>query len=68
MLTQVEAIYSVYLFLDGGIRKTFEVYFTKIEEPGFRKYHSRMQTFIKFFIDAASYIDVDDERWDYYLM
>ncbi|RUS88450.1 hypothetical protein EGW08_003787 [Elysia chlorotica] len=52
----------------NGTRKTFEVYFTKIEEPGFRKYHSRMQTFIKFFIDAASYIDVDDERWDYYLV
>lgn len=52
----------------SGITKTFEVYFTKIEEPGFRKYHSRMQTFIKFFIDAASYIDVDDERWDFYLL
>ncbi|GFO19708.1 histone acetyltransferase type b catalytic subunit-like [Plakobranchus ocellatus] len=51
----------------GGTR-TFEVYCMKIEEPGFRDYHSRMQTFIKFFIDAASYIDVDDERWDYFLI
>ncbi|CAG5135859.1 unnamed protein product, partial [Candidula unifasciata] len=48
--------------------RQFEVYYTKIEEPGFRDYHSRLQSFIKFYIDAASYIDVDDEQWDYFLL
>ncbi|XP_059160835.1 histone acetyltransferase type B catalytic subunit-like [Physella acuta] len=52
----------------GGEEKQFEVYFVKIEEPGFREYHARLQSFIKFYIDAASYIDVDDEQWDYFVL
>ncbi|CAL1528340.1 unnamed protein product [Lymnaea stagnalis] len=51
-----------------GEEKQFEVYYLKIEEAGFREYHSRLQSFIKFYIDAASYIDVDDEQWDYFLL
>lgn len=48
---------------------TFEVYKASIEDtPDFRKYHERLQTFILFFIDAASYIDVDDNRWTFYLL
>ena len=35
--------------------------------PKFREYHHRMESFILWFIDAASYIDVDDEKWDYYV-
>ncbi|CAE1300785.1 HAT1 [Acanthosepion pharaonis] len=49
--------------------KWFEVYKASIEDtPDFRKYHERLQTFILFFIDAASYIDVDDDRWTFYLL
>ncbi|KAG9477318.1 hypothetical protein GDO78_002619 [Eleutherodactylus coqui] len=36
--------------------------------PGFRDYHERLQTFLMWFIETASYIDVDDERWDYFLV
>jgi len=33
---------------------------------GFKAYHERMRTFLLWFIDGASYIDEDDDRWDYF--
>ncbi|CAK8683001.1 unnamed protein product [Clavelina lepadiformis] len=48
--------------------RQFEVYKADIHNPQFRKYHNRMESFILWFIDAASYIDVDDEKWDYYVL
>ena len=33
---------------------------------GFREFHDRLQTFVIFFIDAASFIDVDDPKWRFY--
>ncbi|KAK6183635.1 hypothetical protein SNE40_011071 [Patella caerulea] len=62
-----ELLHSYKIKKEGGSR-TFEIYKTDIEAPGFREYHSRLQTFLLFFIDAASYIDVDDDRWNYYLL
>lgn len=55
-------------FFSGGEERCFEIYKTDIEAPGFREYHERLQTFILFFIDAASYIDVDDDRWNFFLL
>jgi len=52
----------------GGQEHKFSVYHTSIDEPGFREYHDRLQSFIKFYIDAASYIDADDPQWDFYLL
>ena len=51
-----------------GHDRNFEIYKTDIEEPGFRAYHERVQPFLMFYIDGASFIDVDDDRWMYYLM
>lgn len=39
-----------------------------MDEPGFESYHENMQTFLLWFIDAASYIDVDDRKWDYFVI
>uniref|UniRef100_A0A673M460 Histone acetyltransferase type B catalytic subunit n=1 Tax=Sinocyclocheilus rhinocerous TaxID=307959 RepID=A0A673M460_9TELE len=36
--------------------------------PGFREYHERLQTFLMWFIETASFIDVDDDRWDFFLV
>uniref|UniRef100_A0A8C9LEB1 histone acetyltransferase n=1 Tax=Pavo cristatus TaxID=9049 RepID=A0A8C9LEB1_PAVCR len=36
--------------------------------PGFREYHERLQTFLMWFIETASFIDVDDERWNYFIV
>ncbi|WAR05561.1 HAT1-like protein [Mya arenaria] len=52
----------------NGEKREFEIYKTDIECPGFREYHQRLQTFVLFFIDAASFIDVDDDRWSFYLL
>uniref|UniRef100_A0A674CWR3 Histone acetyltransferase type B catalytic subunit n=1 Tax=Salmo trutta TaxID=8032 RepID=A0A674CWR3_SALTR len=31
-------------------------------------YHKRLQTFLMWFIETASFIDVDDDRWDFFLV
>ena len=67
-LTVVNFRNHCYCFSESGAQRNFDVYFTDIETPGFREYHERLQSFIKFYIDAASYIDVDDPQWDYYLL
>jgi histone acetyltransferase 1 len=33
--------------------------------PGFRQQHEQMQTWLLWMIDGASYIDPDDERWEF---
>ena len=52
----------------AGEDRKFEIYKTNIDVPGFRDYHERIQPFLLFYVDAASYIDVDDDRWAYYLV
>lgn len=47
---------------------TFEIYKGDRKLPGFLDFHARMQTFILWYIDAASYIDTDDERWEYFIL
>ncbi|XP_022087099.1 histone acetyltransferase type B catalytic subunit-like isoform X2 [Acanthaster planci] len=49
-----------------GPTRNFEIYTNDITAPGFREYHERLQTFLWWYIDAASYIDMDDEKWVYY--
>lgn len=49
--------------------RNFEVYSATVAgTPGFREYHARLQPWIMFFIDAASYIDVDDENWQFFVL
>nr|CAG4634801.1 EOG090X06NC [Alona affinis] len=48
--------------------RQFEMYSCTIEEPGFRSYHERLQMFLLWYVDAASFIDVDDDRWRFYLI
>ena len=55
--------------IDGNqTKRDFEIYLTDISTPGFGAYHQRMQTFLWWFIDAASYIDTDDDKWQYFLI
>lgn len=48
--------------------KCFVVYKCETSTIGLIPYHERLQTFIYWFIDAANYIDVDDEKWQFFLM
>lgn len=51
---------------EGGKERTFEIYYCNTNNKKFLSYHERLQSFILFFIDAASYIDVDDDKWRFF--
>lgn len=69
LISKLQKKYTfIFMYLTEGRDRQFEIYKTGIEAPGFRDYHEKLQTFILFFIDAASFIDVDDERWQFFLL
>ncbi|XP_052744341.1 histone acetyltransferase type B catalytic subunit [Bicyclus anynana] len=51
---------------EGGESQEFEVYYCETSTPGFQAYHERLQTFLLWYVDAASFIDVDDDRWTFF--
>ncbi|XP_040583195.1 histone acetyltransferase type B catalytic subunit isoform X1 [Lepeophtheirus salmonis] len=56
--------------LDGSdkVVRNYEIYEADESIKGFREYHAKLQPWIMFYIDAASYIDIDDENWKFYLL
>jgi len=52
---------------DNG-NKNFEIYHCDTTNKKFLNFHERLQTFILFYIDAASYIDVDDPKWQFFVI
>jgi len=48
--------------------RTFQVFKASEATPGLREYHEKLQAWIMFFIDAASYIDIDDDNWRFFLL
>ncbi|NWQ90370.1 HAT1 acetyltransferase, partial [Burhinus bistriatus] len=53
---------------EAGEDITYQIYKADMTCLGFREYHERLQTFLMWFIETASFIDVDDERWNYFLV
>uniref|UniRef100_A0A146LDP9 Histone acetyltransferase type B catalytic subunit n=1 Tax=Lygus hesperus TaxID=30085 RepID=A0A146LDP9_LYGHE len=55
--------------LEGHVEPTsnFEIYYCTSQTPEWLDYHTRVQTFILWFIDAASYIQVDD-HWKFFTL
>ena len=53
---------------ETGEDEVYEIYACEGSESGFKEYHERMQPWILFYIDAASYIDIDDDNWRIFLM
>lgn len=51
-----------------GEDKTYEIFKAEAARSGFLELHSRLQTFLLWFVDSASFIDVDDEKWQFFLM
>lgn len=49
-------------------KKQYEIYHCTNLTPGFINFHQRLQTFLLWFIDAASYIDMDDSGWNFFVM
>lgn len=46
----------------------YEIYQANVSTPRLQKYHERLQMFLLWYIDAASFIDSDDERWNFFLL
>ena len=61
--------YIYYIILGRSFQpRTYEIYYSDIKTPGFKDYHKRLQPWIMFYIDAASYIDDDDDNWRFFLL
>ncbi|WWC60146.1 histone acetyltransferase type B catalytic subunit [Kwoniella dejecticola CBS 10117] len=43
----------------------FEMYKSTWSTPGFREYHRRMQLFILLFIEGGSYVQEDEDSWEF---
>uniref|UniRef100_A0A6Q2X063 Histone acetyltransferase type B catalytic subunit n=1 Tax=Esox lucius TaxID=8010 RepID=A0A6Q2X063_ESOLU len=59
--------YHVHNVEEGG-DFTYQIHKVDVSCPGFKEYHERLQTFLMWFIETASFIDVDDDRWDFFLV
>ncbi|TEB36251.1 histone acetyltransferase type B catalytic subunit [Coprinellus micaceus] len=46
----------------------YEVYHTTWDTHGFREYHRKMQLFILLYIEGGSYIQEDEETWEFVLL
>ncbi|KAJ3006270.1 histone acetyltransferase 1 [Thoreauomyces humboldtii] len=54
-----------YSFGEEGV--TYELYSANFETPGFLSFHQRLQVFLLWFIEGASYIELDS-RWETVLL
>jgi histone acetyltransferase 1 len=63
-----ELVNSFSISAEGRGDRTFEVYLASEATPGLRDFHERLQAWIMFFIDAASFIDIDDDSWRFFLL
>lgn len=52
---------------DNGKTRTFDFYKCDTNTPNFASYHDRLQTFLLWFVDAGSYIDIDDPQWLFFV-
>lgn len=53
--------------VENGKTRTFEFYKCDINTPNFISFHERLQTFLLWFVDAGSYIDIDDPQWLFFV-
>ncbi|KAH8294858.1 hypothetical protein KR018_003757 [Drosophila ironensis] len=52
---------------EDGSERFFEIYQCDYKNSAFLKFFARLQTFILWFVDAASYIDTDDPQWCFFV-
>ncbi|XDT42941.1 Histone acetyl transferase HAT1 N-terminus [Nakaseomyces glabratus] len=46
----------------------FEIYKVNLQDPKMKRFHRRIQIFSLLFIEAASYIDEDDPKWEIFIV
>lgn len=52
----------------GGDVITYEIWHATWDTPGFREYHRRMQVFILLYIEAGSYINEEEDSWEFMVL
>ncbi|KDQ18533.1 hypothetical protein BOTBODRAFT_154460 [Botryobasidium botryosum FD-172 SS1] len=53
---------------DSDDAVVYEVYKATWATPGFRPYHRKMQVFILLYIEAGSYIQEDEDKWEFMVL
>lgn len=56
--------YKQDLVADDGIHYVIHQQ-TRFDTKGFKEYHRRMQIFVLLYIEGGSYIDEEDDRWEF---
>lgn len=46
----------------------YKICLCDLQDDHFKEYHKRFETLIVWFIDAANFIDTEDERWMIFYM
>jgi histone acetyltransferase 1 len=46
----------------------YELWAANWKTPGFREYHRRMQILVLLYIEGGSYIEEDDDRWEFVVL
>lgn len=54
-------------FTNAEENRTFEIHLCDASTPNFQQYHARLESFIFWFIDASSCIDLD-EKWRFFVV
>ncbi|KAI8332482.1 acyl-CoA N-acyltransferase [Chlamydoabsidia padenii] len=63
-----EKIHEYQVETDDGEEGDYEIYKCSLKDPRFREYHRRMQFFVLLFIEGSSYIEEDDEKWEFFTL
>ncbi|XP_059476458.1 histone acetyltransferase type B catalytic subunit isoform X2 [Neocloeon triangulifer] len=48
--------------------QTYEIYHATSQDTKMQAYCERMQTFIMWYIEAASFVDLEDTKWNFFLL
>lgn len=56
------------MFVSDGEKREFQIYKVDKCTRDFVEFYQRIETFALWYIDAASYIDTDDDRWQFYVV
>lgn len=61
-------ILLLFFFLENNEEHTYEIYHCGTNMKDFIEYHERLQPFLLWFIDGASFVDTDDEKWQFFVL
>ncbi|SAL96284.1 hypothetical protein [Absidia glauca] len=63
-----EKVHEYQVETEDGEEGDYEIYKCSLKDPRFREYHRRMQFFVLLFIEGSSYIEEDDDKWEFFVL